>query len=519
MVRLMSNFFKQRKQKADKISKDDKQPEQDRSTHEKDAAEDWEKELTKSKDYKKTFYVNQKSGKAFHFSYLSSLVDDKLIDEHVLPSLLRGEFQEIKDVRNLLPVLEVKLSSNSSDIPQKLLSGNILLTLEGDTSEFAFLSVQKRVVRSVTAPEIEFSVVGPKEAFVESIDQNLNMIRTRLPVKELIAEELTVGKLSETKVLILYIDGVINKQIVNTVKQRIGDIEKDEIADSSFFTQIISDNSNSPFPQLLDTERPDRVTSSLAEGKVVILVDGSPHALIGPTTLTEFFNSFEDYFLNWILASFIRLIRLFAVTFSILITPLYVAVVTYHYELIPKDLLITLVTSRRVVPFPPILEVLFLEVTIELLREAGARLPTKVGQTIGIVGGIVIGTASVEAGLTSNVLLIFIALSALASFTTPVYQMSNTIRILRFPFLFMAELWGLIGITVAFCALLIHLLRLTSLGTPFMEPIFPLRMGDFKDALFRFPFTKQALRPQALRTRDPVRFSKQKATKKKDIDE
>lgn len=523
MVWLMLNLFRLKKRRpnqkylADDLK--DEQSEPEKNIQKSDYIEDWEKDLTKSRDYTKTFYLNQESGKKFHFIFLSSLVEEEVLDNNVLPSLLNGEFWKIADVKKLLPIADVELSSNTADIPQRLLNGYVMLTIEGDTSEFAFISASKQVVRSVTAPEIEFSVVGPKEAFVESIGQNLNLIRKRLPIQELIAEEFTVGKLSKTKVIVLYIDGIINKEIVNTVKQRISDIEKDEIADSSYFTQMISDNGNSPFPQLLDTERPDRVASSLAEGKVVILVDGSPHALIGPTSLTEFFNSFEDYFLNWILASFIRLIRLFAVTFSILITPLYVAVVTYHYELIPKDLLITLVTSRRVVPFPPVLEVLFLEVTIELLREAGARLPTKVGQTIGIVGGIVIGTASVEAGLTSNVLLIFIALSALASFTTPVYQMSNTIRIMRFPFLFMAEIWGLLGITIAFCFLLVHLLRLTSLGFPFMEPIFPLRMKDFKDALFRFPFKSQALRPQFLRTSNPVRFSKEKASKKKDIDE
>jgi hypothetical protein len=523
MVRQMANIFKRYKRGSNKEQYTDHnktgQNKSEESNKKEEHVEEWEKELSRSKEYKKTFYINQKSGRKFHFAFMASLVDEKVLDNNVLPPLLEGEFHKIADVKKLLPIADVELSSSTADIPKKLLRGYVMLTIEGDTSEFAFISAHKQIVRSVTAPEIEFSVVGPKEAFVEAIGHNLNLIRQRLPVKELIAEELTVGKLSKTKVAVLYIAGITNEEIINTVKQRIKDIEKEEIADSSYFTQMITDNGNSPFPQLLDTERPDRVTSSLTEGKVVILVDGSPQALIGPTSLTEFFNSFEDYFLNWILASFIRLIRLFAVTFSILITPLYVAVVTYHYQLIPKDLLITLVTSRRVVPFPPILEVLFLEVTIELLREAGARLPTKVGQTIGIVGGIVIGTASVEAGLTSNVLLIFIALSALASFTTPVYQMSNTIRILRFPFLFMAELWGLLGITIAFCFLLIHLLRLTSLGFPFMEPIFPFRKQDFKDALFRFPFKDQAYRPQFLRANDAERFSKKKAQKKKDIDE
>lgn len=497
MVRQMRNFFKREGQKDG----------------------DWEKDLSKSKEFKKTSYINQKTNKKFEFTFVSSMVEGKILDNNALPPLLKGELYQIADVKKLLPITDVQLSKNTEDIPKMLLRGYVMMTIEEDPSEFAFISAHKTVGRSVTAPEIEFSVVGPKEAFVESLEQNLNLIRKRLPVKELVEEEYTVGKLSKTKVAVLYIDGVTNKEVVSTVKQRIDDIEKDEITDSSYFTHMISDNGYSPFPQLLDTERPDRVASSLAEGKVVIIVDGSPHALIGPTSLTEFFNSIEDYFMNWILASFIRLVRLFAVLFSIFITPLYVAVVTYHYELIPKDLLIALVTSRRIVPFPPILEVLFLEITIELLREAGARLPTKVGQTIGIVGGIVIGTASVEAGLTSNVLLIFIALSALASFTTPVYQMSNTIRLLRFPFLLMAEKWGLLGITIALSFLIIHLLRLTSLGFPFMEPIFPLRIRDFRDALFRLPFKSQANRPQFLRTGDSNRFSKEKAYSKKDIDE
>lgn len=516
------NFFKKHKRKLPKMRKDEnmkKESSQPQKSETQKHLEKWEEALAKSNDYNKTFYINQKSGKKFTFTFMPTLVEEKVIDNNALPPLLEGEFNKIADVKKLLPIADVELSSNKDDIPKKLLNGYVLVTLESDTSEFAFMSAQKEFVRAVSAPEIEFSVIGPKEAFVEAVGQNLNMIRKRLPIKELVAEEFTVGKLSQTKVNIIYIDGITNTEIVNTVRQRIGDIEKDEIADSSYFTQIISDNGHSPFPQLLDTERPDRVASSLAEGKVAILVDGSPHALIGPTTLTEFFNSFEDYYINWILASFIRLIRLFAVTFSIMITPMYVAVVSHHYELIPKDLLVTLVTSRRVVPFPPILEALFLEVTIELLREAGARLPTKVGQTIGIVGGIVLGTASVQAGLTSNVLLIFIALSALASFTTPVYQMSNTIRILRFPFLFMAELWGLLGITIAFCFLITHLIRLTSLGQPFMEPFFPLRVNDFKDALLRLPFKSQAKRPIFLRTEDSVRFNSKKAHKKKDIDE
>ncbi|KAB2334930.1 spore germination protein [Cytobacillus depressus] len=480
---------------------------------------EWEKELEKSKDLMKPCFMNGKTNVRFCLTFMSTLVDEQIIQQHVLPHLLEDDFYSLDDINKILPVPDVEISEDSSKITQKLLNGYLMLTVENNEERFAFIAAQKEIVRSISPPEIEFSVIGPKEAFVESLGQNLNLIRKRLPAKDLVIEEYTLGKLSKTRIAILYMDGITEVENVNTVRQRIKEVEFDAITDSSYIVQLISDNSNSPFPQLLDTERPDRVVGILAEGKIAIVVDGSPHVLITPTTLVEFFGSFEDYFLNWILASFFRLVRVFSVLFSILITPIYVAVLTYHYELVPKDLIGTLITSRRIVPFPPIIEAIFLELTIELLREAGARLPTKVGQTIGIVGGIVIGTASVEAGLTSNVLLILVALAALGSFTTPVYKMGNTIRLLRFPFLLFAELWGLLGIVFSFCIMLAHLIRLTSLGRPFLEPIYPLRVKDLKDSIVRLPFSKDTTRPFLLRSQNPIRYSKEKANQKKDIDE
>ncbi|PLR92692.1 spore germination protein [Bacillus sp. T33-2] len=481
--------------------------------------QEWEKTLVKSFDYKKTYYINQKNNLRFCFTFMTTLVDESLLQDNALPYLLEGDFKKIDDIKKLVPIADVQISDNTDDIEQKLFNGYVMVSLENEYKRFGFIAAQKEVVRSVTAPEVEFSVIGPKEAFIESLDQNINMVRKRLPIKSLVVQDITIGKLSNTKIAVFYVDGIAEKENVNTVIQRIKDIEFDHIVDSSYIVQLISDNQNSPFPQLLDTERPDRVSAVLAEGKVVVIVDGSPHALIGPTTLVEFFGSFEDYLLNWFLSSFFRVIRLFGVAFSILVTPVYVAVLSYHYELIPKDLLSTLITSRRAVPLPPILEAVFLELVIELLREAGARLPSKVGQTIGIVGGIVIGTASVEAGLTSNVLLIIVALAALASFTTPIYRMGNTIRLIRFPFLLFAELWGLLGIVVSFAFLMTHLLRLTSLGRPFLQPLYPPRPTDMRDAIIRLPFNRQNKRPLFLRTGSPVRFNKKTANAKKDIDE
>jgi len=478
-----------------------------------------EKELlTKSSDYRTLQYKNGKTGITFSLHYISTLIDKKILETSILPPLLEKEFHRLEDLKELVPG-EVEITSDASKLEEKMFSGYAVIKIGNEKEKLAFLSARKEIVRSITQPEVEFSVIGPKEAFNELIDQNINLIRKRLPIKELIIDEIKVGSLTKTKVAVLHIDGIADKENVNTVKQRIQEIEMDHIVDSSYIVELISDNHNSPFPQLLDTERPDRIVSVLSEGKVAIIVDGSPHVLIGPTTLVEFFGSFEDYFLNYILATFFRIIRMFSVLFSLLITPIYVATLTYHHELIPKDLLNTLVSSRQGIPLPPFLEALFLELTIELLREAGARLPTKVGQTIGIVGGIVIGTASVEAGLTSNVLLIIVALAALASFTTPVYKMGNTIRLLRFPFLLFAQMWGLLGIVFLFCVLLVHLIRLTSLGRPFLEPIYPPRISDLKDSIIRLSFEVQAKRPKLLRPKDDYRFSPKKAKETKDIDE
>jgi hypothetical protein len=488
-------------------------------TKEKRSFESFKRDAKKSSDYKQAFYQNTKTGTKFNLHFITSLIDESTVQNDILPSLLSKDFSDFEDLKHILPVVDITLSKDEQQIEQKVYNGYILLTIDGDNKNFAFIAAQKEAGRKVSQPEVEFSVIGPKEAFVESLGQNINLIRKRVPIKELVIEEFNIGKVTHTKVALLYIDGLVDKVNVDTFRQRLKAIDFDQIIDSSFIEQLISDNSHSPFPQLLDTERPDRAASVVVEGKVVLLADGSPHALIGPTTLVEFFNSYEDYFLNFFIASFFRLIRVFAVSFSILITPIYVAALTYHYELIPKDLMATLITSRQTVPLPPILEALVLELTIELLREAGARLPAKVGQTIGIVGGIVIGTASVEAGLTSNVLLILIGLSALASFTTPVYKMGNTIRFLRFPFLLFAQLWGLLGIVFCFCILMTHLIRLTSLGRPFLEPLYPPRLKDLRDALVRFPFNKQEKRPLFLRTQKPRRFWGKEGKKKLDIDE
>ncbi|NGP43929.1 spore germination protein [Bacillaceae bacterium SIJ1] len=454
-----------------------------------------------------------------YLSYSNPLVDADILHNHLLPQLVKYDINSIEDLSKAIPFEQKSMTMDAEEAEKKIMNGFVSVQLQKGDHQTILVPAGLSRARQVATAEVEFSVLGPKEAFLEALDTNLNLVRKRLPVHELKVDELSSGRLTKTRIAVLSMEGITNKENVDTVKQRLNEIDFDQINDSSFLAQMMADNSNSIFPQFIDTERPDRVASALAEGKVAILMDGSPMALLAPTTLLEFFVAFEDYFLNWIIATSFRVIRVCSVLFSIFATPLYVAILTFHYEMIPRDLMPTLITTRREVPFPPIIEALFLELTIELLREAGARLPTKVGQTIGIVGGIVIGTAAVEAGLTSNVLLIIVALAALSSFTTPVYKMSNTIRLLRFPLLLAAQFWGLIGIVICGTLIWTHLLRLTSLGRPYLEPLFPLRLSDFKDTLVRLPFSKQSLRPIQMQTEKIERFKRKRAAKKKDIDE
>ncbi|KAB7706983.1 spore germination protein [Bacillus aerolatus] len=451
-----------------------------------------------------TFQLHENS--PFFIAYFKPLVDPNIVHKDILTIIKQQEVSSLEEIKEKLPIEDLSLTDNVPDIQNKLMTGHLLFYQK--EAQSACLAVPAPAVekRQVSTPETEYVVTGAKEAFVESINTNLNLVRKRLPTPGLRTKELTIGKLSKTKVIVAYIDGVANPENVNTVIQRIQGIEYDAVSDSAVLSQMIADNKNSPFPQLINTELPNHVASVLSEGKVAIFTDGSPFVLTGPVSFFTFFSTAEDYVSIWNIASIFRLIRLFAIAFSILATSTYVAILTYHYEMIPQDVLSLLITSRGTIPFPPFLEAILLELAIELLREAGARLPTKIGQTIGIVGGIVLGTAAVQAGLTSNVLLIVVATGALASFTTPVYQVSNAIRLIRFPFLLFAQLLGLVGVAVGFAFLTAHLLKLTSLNHPFLEPIYPLRVQDFKDSIFRLPFSKQALRPIQIRAENPVRF-------------
>ncbi|MGH1099819.1 spore germination protein [Bacillus cereus] len=456
-------------------------PEKDRIHSLQDLIE----KLKKSSDFI-NYHTSDDETMPYWISYYRPSLDGEKLQKYLMPTLLERPCTSLEELKEHIPMSGITITNDLQKIEDMVLKGHAIIQLNQQDQKCMLANIAIDNYRAPTPPLNESTVIGPQEGFVEAIDTNINLVRKRLPVLDLQTKEMIIGEFSKTKVVMMYLDNLAEKDNVDFLEESLRALEYDQINDSAYIQELMGEKSI--FPLYINTERTDRVTKALIDGKIAIFVDGSPSVLLTPVSYFDFFISPEDYNVSWMYATFSRVLRLIAVLFSICATPLYVAVLNYHYELIPSDLLETLILSRAQVPFPPLIEALFLELAIDLLREAGARLPMKVGQTLGIVGGIVIGQASVQAGLTSNILLIIVALSALASFITPIYKMGNAVRLLRFPFLIFAEIGGLFGISLGFIFLFTHLFRLTSLRKPYAL-FYPTRQQSVKDSWIRFPLT------------------------------
>jgi hypothetical protein len=445
--------------------------------------------------------------------YLNTLIDMKVLNQDIIGPIKSQTIHSIDDLTELITVGIMDKTKQMDKAIQSALDGHVIIYLEGN-DEVIFAKISSNNDRSLSAAINETQVIGSQLAFNESLGTNLSLIRKYIKDPRLVIENINLGTQSSTTVALIHISGITSLEMVSILRKRIKNVDIDGLLDSSVLLQLIEDNSLSIFPQMVLTERPDRICSWLLNGKMVVLVDDSPLAIACPQSFLEFFQSMEDINVNWQVATFLRLLRMVALFLSIFFTAFYVAALTFHYEVIPQTLLIPLSESRARVPFPPIVEALLMEFIIELLREAGARLPTKVGQTIGIVGGIVIGTAAVDAGFTSNILIIIVALGALASFTTPNYSMGNIVRVLRFPIIILAGFWGFYGIIYCFCFLLIHLLRQSSLGTPILAPFYPPRLEDWKNSVIRLPLAFTNKRPKQTRAEEDVKYDSSEAKEK-----
>lgn len=400
-------------------------------------------------------------------------------------------------IRHISCMRDLKTLTDYDEACQELLLGNTLfLTEAADT--FHIISTNSNDGRAISEPTAQTIIKGPKDAFTENINKNIFLIRKRIRNTALRVESLTIGEVTHTNIKLVYIDGIAKAEILNDIRSRLQKIQIDCVLDTNYIEEIAKLNKYSIFPTVINSEKPDSVSAAILEGRVAIVVDGSPFVITAPTFMLEFLQASEDYYHEFILSSFMRLIRYTAVILTLLVPALFVTVTTFHQEIIPATLLINIAAQREGVPFPAFFEVLLLEFTFEILREAGIRMPRAVGSAISIVGALVLGEAAVEAGLISAAVVIVISITAISSFVITNYAMSNAIRLLRFAFLFLAGALGIYGISMGLIILCLHLCTLKSAGLPYLMPSSLGNKAINRDGIVRFPLWKMKYRPAGI---------------------
>ena len=398
-------------------------------------------------------------------------VSEKKIDNVTLKNFKKSKEKNLVDFiyNSLIPQNSVDKVTDFSDVYSAINMGNCMLFV--DSLDTAFnLDVKGFKQRSIDSPSNEVVVRGSQEAFVENIRTNTSMIRRLVNNENLVMETLTVGQITKTQVSIGYIKSLANEDLVAEVRYRINNLSVDYLISSGQLEQLIQDSPESLFPQMVATERPDKVSNFLLEGRVVIVVNGSPYVLVAPGVFVDFITSPEDLNLKYQFSNLEKIIRLLAIFLSLLLPGIYIAVTNYHQELIPTELLFTIAAARESVPFPTFVEILLMEVSFELIREAGLRVPTPLGSTIGIVGALILGEAAVSASLVSPVLIIIIAITGICSFSIPDFSLNFTFRIYRFVYIILGYMAGFLGISFGIFIQLAIMCKLKSFGSPYINP-------------------------------------------------
>lgn len=459
--------------------------------------------------------------------YTDGLSDSNAIQNFILESLLldvpdtkpepgKDYYTMLKN--HLLTAGDIKDLSDFNALFTDLLSGNVILLLDGYTHGFT-IGMRGWKDRGVTESSTETVIRGPKEGFTENLRTNTALIRRKIKDPNLWLESKKIGRVTRTDVAIMYIKGIVNDDIVKEVHSRLDRIDIDGILESGYIEELIEDETYTPFPTIQHTERPDVIAAALMEGRVAILVDGTPIVLMVPSLFVSFVQAAEDYYQRADVSTLIRMLRFLCIIISLLAPSLYVAVTTFHQEMLPTTLLISLAAQREGVPLPAFIEALLMEVTFEILREASVRMPKAIAQSVSIVGTLVIGTAAVDAGIVSAAMLIVVAITAISSFVLPSFDLSLTIRMLRFPMMFLAASFGLFGIIIGVIAIVLHMCSLRSFGVPYMSPLAPYNLIDQKDTFFRMPHWAMFTRPKLINQKNIVREKSTPPEKPGDVTE
>ncbi|WNS77586.1 spore germination protein [Bacillus sp. DTU_2020_1000418_1_SI_GHA_SEK_038] len=458
--------------------------------------------------------INVSGDKKILLVYIDGLIDTKSLDEFLLKPIFfkglpkgLGEIHTFEQVieQQLLSIAQVKTISTVPELIDGILKANLAIMVDGESS--AILADLKGFeTRSISEPQTEVSIRGPRDGFTELLRTNTTLLRRRIRSSKLKFESYSIGEFSKTDIEIAYIEGLATDTLLNEVRARLERIQIDGVLESEFIEEFIEDFPFSPFPQIQNTERPDIVAASLLEGRVAILVDNTPFVLIVPMTFWGGLQAVEDYYERFIYTTFIRVIRFTLLNISQFLPSVYVALTTYHPELIPTTLLISVAAAREGVPFPAIVEALIMEIVFEGLREAGIRLPKPVGSAVSIVGALVIGQAAVQAGIVSAPMVIVVATTGIASFAIPRYNFGTAFRMIRFVLLILAGVFGFYGIVFGFIAITIHLVNLRSFGIPYFSPVAPQIPSGLKDVIIRVPKWAYNYRPPFISSMNKMRI-------------
>jgi len=440
--------------------------------------------------------------------FVDGFVDSSTIQLHgikqILDHLEKNPNTADMIMEEIVSVSAVTETTQLDEVVTNVLKGNTLLLVDGLNKALIF-DAKGGQRRSVAEPESESAIRGPREGFTEVLRVNTALVRQKLRSNRLKIISKDIGEETVTGLAILYIDGLAPPKLVDEVMSRLERIKIDGVLESGYIEELIEDSPWSVFPQIQNTERPDTVAANLLEGRVAIVVDGTPFVLIMPATFWQFMQASEDYYNRFHISIFLRILRTLFIIVALSLPSLYIAGTTYHQEMIPTNLLFSLAASREAIPFPAFVEALIMEISFEALREAGVRLPKIVGQAVSILGALVIGQAAVEAGIVSAPMVIVVSITGIASFTIPRFNMSISIRLLRFPLMILAGLFGLFGIVLGLLVILTHLTKLRSFGIPYFWPVAPLAIKSLKDVFVRVPWWAMNKRPNQLVKDDTVR--------------
>ncbi|MBO1515286.1 spore germination protein [Metabacillus bambusae] len=455
----------------------------------------------------RTFQIARGSQNQVAAVYMEGLTDKEKINDFVARSLLIDPVDDALpqsvDSQNIfdfiktraLTVGDVKVQSDWNSMMYSILSGDIIVLVNGFNSCITG-NLRGGEQRSISEPESEINIRGPKDSFTESIGTNISLIRRRMKSPNLWLESMRIGNISQTEVAIMYLKGIAEDQLVEEMRRRLKDIRIDAILESGYIEELVQDQTYTPFPTVYNSERPDVVAGNLLEGRIAVLVDGTPNTLILPTTFSQFFKAAEDYYQRFDFTVFMRIIRYLSFFIVILLPSIYIAVTAYHHEMVPTPLVINLLAQREGVPFPVVIEALLMEIAFEIMREAGTRMPRAVGQAVSIVGAVVLGQAAVQAGVVTAMMVIIVSLTGIASFTMPGFTLTTTARLIRFPMMLAASTLGFYGIIIAVILLVAHMTSLRSFGIPYLSPFAPFGLKHQKDTIWRSPFKSAITRPR-----------------------